>query len=157
MGMTMTVKALAVCLFSAAHTYAVPVDVLLGIMHVEGGRVGQMVRNTNGTYDLGPMQINTIWIPKLSAYWGISRRATLRMVRDDACTNVGVAAWILRTKIDDTGTLAGGIAGYHSMTPELGGVYRMKVVRAMENYTYVHRPEDLIYAAEQRGYQIAQR
>ena len=60
-------KLLAACLMLAAQTYSVPPAVLVGIHQVEGGKVGQAVGpNDNGSYDLGPMQINTIWIPELA-------------------------------------------------------------------------------------------
>ena len=65
-------KVLAACLMMASQTYSVPPAVMVGIMQVEGGRVGQQVLNTNGSYDLGPMQINTIWVPRLAKYWGVS-------------------------------------------------------------------------------------
>ena len=142
-----TAQALAACIFAAAQTYAVPPSVLLGIMSVEGGRVGQAVRNTNNTYDLGPMQINTIWIPELARHWRVSERTALKMVRDDACVNIGVAAWILRTKIHDSGSLYNGIAWYHSATPHLGGKYRSKVLAAMRRYRQVRHPGDLAMAS----------
>jgi len=142
-----TPQALALCIFAAAQTYAVPPSVILGILNVEGGRVGQAVRNNNNTYDLGPMQINTIWVPQLARYWGIKEYAALRMVRDDACINVGVGAWILRTKMNETGSLSGGIAHYHSGTPSLGHNYRRKVMSAMQRYRLIRRPDDLVASA----------
>lgn len=142
-----TAQAFALCIFTAAQTYSVPPSVLLGILNVEGGRPGQAVGNTNGTYDLGPMQINTIWIPQLASYWGVSERAALKMVRDDACVNVGVGAWILRTKINQAGSLHKGIAWYHSATPKYGVVYSQKVIAAMQRYRQVRGPQDLTYAS----------
>jgi soluble lytic murein transglycosylase-like protein len=136
-------SALAVCIFTAAQTYAVPPSVILGILNVEGGRTGQAVANTNGTYDLGPMQINTIWIPQLASYWGVNERTALKMVRDDACVNVGVGAWILRTKMNETGSLVKGIAWYHSATPVHGEAYSRKVIAAMQRYQLVRGPGDL--------------
>ncbi len=138
-----TAQALAVCIFTAAQTYAVPPSVILGILNVEGGRAGQAVHNTNNTYDLGPMQINTIWVPQLSKYWGVSERTALKMVRDDACVNIGVGAWILRTKVNDTGSLYQGIAHYHSATPVYGHAYRTKVIAALQRYKHVRRPGDV--------------
>lgn len=143
-----TAQALAVCIFTAAQTYAVPPSVLLGILHVEGGRVGMASKNTNGTYDLGPMQINTIWMPELARHWGVSKETAHRMVRDDACVNIGVGAWILRRNMDRTGSLYTGIAHYHSATPHLGHRYREKVMSAMQKYRLVRRPEDLVSAAD---------
>ncbi|MDD2762094.1 MAG: lytic transglycosylase domain-containing protein [Methylomonas sp.] len=124
-------KILAACLMLAAQTYSVPPAVMVGILQVEGGGIGQQVRNTNGSYDLGPMQINTIWVPQLANYWGVDQGTAARWVRDDACTNMGVAAWILRGHMDETGSLSTAIAHYHSRTPSKGYTYRAKVVEAM--------------------------
>lgn len=124
---------LAACLLVAAQAYAIPPAVLLGIYQVEGGKVGQQVGpNTNGSYDLGPMQINTIWIPELAAEWGVSHATARQWIKDDPCTNVGVAAWILRRNLDETGDLARSIAHYHSRTPTIGSAYKRKVVSSMQ-------------------------
>lgn len=123
----------AACLLIAAQTYAVPPAVLMGIHQVEGGKVGQQVRNKNGSYDLGPMQINTIWMPQLAKLWKVDVSVAHKWVRDDACTNAGVSAWILRGHINETGNLAQAIQHYHSRTPRYGTVYRKKVVSAMSN------------------------
>jgi hypothetical protein len=125
-------KVLAACLMMAAQTYNVPPAVLVGIYNVEGGRVGQQVKNQNGTYDLGPMQINTLWMPELAEYWGVSQPTAKKWVRDDPCTNMGVSAWILRQHLNETKSLSKAIAQYHSRTPHLGSNYRRKVVNAME-------------------------
>lgn len=143
-----TPHALAVCIFAAAQTYAVPPSVILGILNVEGGRIGQAVKNTNNSYDLGPMQINTIWIPELAKFWGVKPSTAAALVRDDACVNIGVGAWILRTNMDKTGSLREGIAYYHSGTPSLGHNYRKKVLSAMERYRLVRRPADLLASAK---------
>ena len=129
----MTAQALAACLLLAANTYHVPAAVMIGIMHVEGGRVGQEVGpNTNGTFDLGPMQVNTRWMPELARTWKVSPATARQWVRDDGCVNVHVAAWILRQKMDDSGSLWGGIAAYHSATPSKGGPYATKVIAVMD-------------------------
>jgi len=128
-----TAQTLAACLMLAAHTYQVPPAVMIGIMHVEGGRVGQEVGpNFNGTYDLGPMQVNSRWIPELARAWKVDHRAARKAIRDDGCVNVRVAAWILRRKIAEAGSLYGGIAHYHSATPGRGQRYAAKVIAVME-------------------------
>ena len=124
-------KVLAACLMMASQTYSVPPAVMVGIMPVEGGRVGQQVLNTNGSYDLGPMQINTLWVPKLASYWGVNEATAKRWIRDDPCTNMGVSAWILRRHMNETGSLSKAIAYYHSRTPSLGYSYKNRVVSAM--------------------------
>lgn len=127
-------KVLAACLMLAAQTYEVPPAVMLGILQVEGGRVGQEVRNKNGTSDLGPMQINTLWMPELAQKWGVSEDTAQRWVRDDPCTNMGVSAWILRNHMNETGSLSKAISYYHSRTPTYGSAYKKKVVAAMRRY-----------------------
>jgi hypothetical protein len=139
-----TAQALALCIFTAAQTYSVPPTVILGVLNVEGGKVGMASPNTNGSYDLGPMQINTIWVPELASYWRVSEKTALRWLRDDACVNIGVGAWILRKKMNETGSLVGGIAGYHSLTPGIGSNYRKKVLTAMQRYRLVRQPSDLV-------------
>ncbi len=147
-----TAQALAVCIFAAAQTYAVPPSVILGVLNVEGGRIGQAVRNTNNTYDLGPMQINTLWIPELAKYWGVQEHVALLKVRDDACINIGVGAWILRRKMDEAGSLSGGIAHYHSGTYRLGSRYHKKVMQAMQKYRFIQKPAELLALARyERG------
>jgi hypothetical protein len=129
-----TAQALAACLMLASQAYSVPPAVMVGILHVEGGRVGQQVGpNVNGTYDLGPMQVNSRWMPTLAAAWKVDKKTAFRLVRDDGCVNVRVAAWILRQKIDEAGSLYKGIAYYHSATPGIGTRYAAKVIGVMKS------------------------
>ncbi|MBI1301410.1 MAG: transglycosylase SLT domain-containing protein [Alphaproteobacteria bacterium] len=115
----------------AAQTYDVPPALLAGIYKAEGGKVGQEVSNTNGSFDLGPMQINTIWLPELADEWGVSTDKARQLVRDDVCTNVKVAAWILRGHLDETKSLAKALQHYHSRTPQYGDKYKQRVLHLM--------------------------
>lgn len=128
-----TMKTLAACLILASNTYQVPPAVMIGIMHVESGRIGQEIGpNTNGTFDLGPMQVNSRWVPSLAKHWGVDQKTAKGWVRDNGCVNVHVAAWILKQKISEAGSLYGGIARYHSATPQYGRRYAAKVIAAMD-------------------------
>ena len=133
-------KILAACLMLASQTYSVPPAVLVGIYKAEGGKVGQEVKNTNGSYDLGPMQINTIWMPELAEKWGVSEETARKWVRDDACTNVGVSAWILKGHLDETGSLSQAIAHYHSRTPRHGTRYKKRVIEILHDNGLVKKP-----------------
>lgn len=126
-------KILAACLMLASQTYSVPPAVLVGIYKAEGGKIGQEVSNTNGSYDLGPMQINTIWLPELAKNWGVSESTARKWVRDDACTNVGVSAWILRQHLDETKSLSKAISYYNSRTPHIGKRYKKRVINIMKD------------------------
>lgn len=132
---------LAACLIVAAQTYEVPVNVLIGILKVEGGKVGQQVGpNRNGTYDLGPMQINTVWVPELAQRWQVAHGTAHRWLRDDVCVNVNVGAWILRQQVNRAGNLRDGIARYHSATPGIGDRYASRVVNTMRRYRLLDPP-----------------
>lgn len=126
-------KILAACLMLASQTYDVPPALLVGIYKAEGGKVGQEVVNENGSYDLGPMQINTVWLPDLSRRWGVSQAKAHQLVRDDACTNVGVAAWILRGHMNETQSIAQALQHYHSRTPKYGTKYKARVLDIMKD------------------------
>lgn len=129
-------KIVASCMLLAAQTYNVPPEILLGILKAEGGRIGQEVKNTNGTYDLGPMQINTIWIPELARAWKVDESTARRWVRDDACTNIRVSAWILKSHYRETKDYEKAVAYYHSRTPKYGEAYRSRVFEMMERHGY---------------------
>src|SRR5687767_168159 len=88
------------CINQAALTYHVPAKLILSILAVESGQVGTASPNKNGTYDYGPMQINTIWLDKIQRY-GYSKE----QIRYDPCANVMVGAWILSQNIADSSDL----------------------------------------------------
>ncbi len=123
------------CINQAAVTYYVPAQVIISVLGVEGGKVGMASPNTNGTYDYGPMQINSIWLPKIARYG-----YTKEQVQYDPCINVMVGTWILSNNIADTlaasssGGYWQGVAGYHSRTPSLNATYQNKV---LNNYKFL--------------------
>lgn len=100
------------CLAHAAAVFAVDLTALQVIRDVEGGAIGTASLNGNGSYDFGPMQINSAWLPKL-ARAGV----TIEQLRDDPCVNALVAAWIFRDAIRETGSITLAMARYHSPTP----------------------------------------
>lgn len=130
----MEVKTLAACIMMAAQAHDVPPALLTGIYRAEGGRAGLAVSNTNGSHDLGPMQINTIWLPELAKQWKISEEKTKQVVRDDLCANIDVAAWILRRHLNETRDLAKALQHYHSRTPKHGEKYKNRVLNEMKKY-----------------------
>ncbi|HEX4044123.1 MAG TPA: lytic transglycosylase domain-containing protein, partial [Gammaproteobacteria bacterium] len=73
------------CINQAAITYHVPATIILSVMKKEGGKNGDANHNKNGTVDYGVMQINSIWLPKISAYG-----YTKDDLQYNACKNVAV-------------------------------------------------------------------
>ncbi len=122
----------AVCLAAAAHAYQIPPGYLYAILAVEGGHVGQVVDNKNGTRDLGPFQINTSWGPAIGRLWSMSVDDALARVRDDGCANAIIAAAILdRCVILAGGNSASALGLYHSRKADIAGPYREKVLAAL--------------------------
>lgn len=89
---------------------------LWGLRDQEAGWIGAEVRNTNGTYDLGPMQINTWWVPKIAGQLGRSTAEVRHWLRFDACFNVGSARWIFLAALRDNGDFWKAVGVYHSPT-----------------------------------------
>lgn len=82
------------CLMAAGQQYNVPPRLLESIAHVESNyRADAINRNKNGTFDVGVMQINSSWLPKLQKY-GIELNDLY-----DPCTNIHVGAWILANEV----------------------------------------------------------
>lgn len=120
------------CVEQVAEVYQLPVEILQAIHHIEGGKPGITVGpNRNGTYDLGPMQINTIWLPTLQSH-GISRDDLL----NDACTNIAVGAWIYRQALNRHGNYETAAAAYNAgYNLQAGRGYARKVMRALKRIT----------------------
>ena len=95
-------------------------------MSVEVGRLGEVSQNANKTVDIGPMQVNDTWVPKIAGHWGASDDAAYRALRDNFCANVEGGAWILRQALDEAhGDLWKGVALYHSHDP----VHKLEYMR----------------------------
>lgn len=112
------------CVDAAAAAYRLPQPVFRAVLLTEGGWVGLRSKNSNGTYDLGPGQINTIHLPEL-AKAGI----TEHMLVHDVCVNVHVAAYRLRTEIERAKDFWRGVGNYHSRTPHLHKAYLQRVIK----------------------------
>lgn len=113
------------CSIQAAVKYEVPANILIALAEKEGGRSGQWVRNTNDTYDVGPMQFNTAYLADLSRYGITPEHAAL-----PGCYSYALAAWRIRMHIrNDRGDLWTKVANYHSYTPHLNAAYRTDLMQ----------------------------
>jgi len=126
----MTAPLLA-CMALVAQAYALPPRVLPAIQTVEGGSPGIIHRNTDGSDDLGPMQVNTLWLPVLARAAGLPAEEVRDRLLTRPCFNVAAAGLILRTYLDETrGNLLRAIGDYHSHTPMLNLRYQGQVLRS---------------------------
>ena len=111
-------QVIAACLLAAASTYRLPPAVLVILLNVEGGRLGRVSGNTNSTVDIGPMQVNEIWLPEIARHWHAPVPQAFLALRDNFCANVEAGAYILRKGLDEArGDFWTGVGYYHSHDP----------------------------------------
>jgi Transglycosylase SLT domain len=111
------------CINQAAITYHIPATLILSVLAVENGRAGSASPNRNGTFDYGPMQINSLWLPKIRRY-GYTRY----QLQYNPCINVNVGTWILSQHVaNDASSPWQGVGEYHSHTSRLNHNYQIKV------------------------------
>ena len=126
------------CMALVAQIYALPPRVLPSIQAVEGGGPGVVHRNTDGTEDMGVMQINTLWLGTLARYSQLSPAEVRTRLLLRPCYNIAAAGLIMRTYLDETrGNLMRAVGNYHSHTPLLNQTYQAKVLRSA---TILFRP-----------------
>ncbi|MGI4938982.1 MAG: lytic transglycosylase domain-containing protein [Janthinobacterium lividum] len=119
------------CMALVASIYHLPPRVLPSIRVIEGGWPGAAIRNTNGSEDLGVMQVNTLWIEPLVRYTGLAAPVVRQKLVNLPCFNIAAAGAILRGYLDEAnGDLMQAIGYYHSHRPALGLPYQVRVRNA---------------------------
>lgn len=117
------------CMAAAAHFYQLPPRVLPSLQAVEGGGVGAIHMNADGSMDLGVMQVNSRWVEPLARYARMRPADVRSRLVDDACFNIAAAAAIMRTcLIEARGDLMLAVGNYHSHTPALNQTYQDQVL-----------------------------
>lgn len=112
------------CFTAAGNHYGINPLLLKAIARQESSVNPRAIgNNTNGTQDLGMMQINTTHLRKL-ARSGIGRAHLM-----DACTNIAVGAWVLADAVSRHGMSWKAVGVYHSPTPWRQRAYAAKVAR----------------------------
>src|SRR3954468_24175591 len=76
-----------------------PPRVLPSILAVEGGRAGLISHNEDGSDDLGPMQVNSRWVPALAAIGGLPHPVVRQRLIDEPCFNIAAAGAIMRAHL----------------------------------------------------------
>lgn len=105
-----TAEANAFCFKEAAARYNVSEPLLLAIAKTESNMHSLATNmNSNGTKDIGLMQINSSHLPELLAY-GITEKT----LYNDPCTNVQVGAWILAKSIAVHGNTWRAVGSYNT-------------------------------------------
>ena len=119
------------CVLAAARVNGVPPAVLLMLLQVEDGHLGEVSSNPNGTVDIGPFQVNEIWLPAVAGHWGLSIAEAFPILRDNFCGNADAAAWILQRALAGAhGDFWDGVGRYHSTRSDLKTTYLRRVLAA---------------------------
>ncbi|MEA2754133.1 MAG: hypothetical protein QOJ54_422 [Aliidongia sp.] len=130
------------CITYVAGLYDLPIAALDGLRAVEGGRVGQVTRNRNGTVDIGPFQVNSSWLPYFRRAWHRSSDAeTEGLLRDDGCANALAAGIIFRMAVDQAHGDIGAAVGFYNAphSPALAAAYRRRFIASVRQ---VLRPSE---------------
>jgi len=116
------------CVAKAADVFRVERSALYLILDVEGGTLGQTsAPNTDGSVDIGQMQVNTWWVPKLAA-----RGITEDQLTNNLCINIMAGAWIYSNERRHSKTVAEAIARYHSPSAKEQRAYLTQVEKAID-------------------------
>lgn len=118
------------CVHGAAQHYGANPLVIALIMQVEGGTTGKIRRNTDGSFDMGLMQINSVHLPELAKF-GIGPKDLIF----NECLNIYIATWYVQQRIlARKGDVWRGIGDYRSKTPSLNSNYQRKVYQAWRDW-----------------------
>lgn len=89
---------------------------LWGLRDQEAGWIGAAVSNSNGTQDLGPLQVNSWWIPRVAKLTTQPESHVRLWLRYDPCFNAEVARWIFLSALAATSDYWAAVGVYHSPT-----------------------------------------
>lgn len=89
---------------------------LWGLRDQEGGWIGAEVANSNGTHDLGPLQINSWWVRRIASHIDRPEAHVRHWLRFDPCFNAQAARWVFLSALRATGNYWRAIGVYHSPT-----------------------------------------
>jgi soluble lytic murein transglycosylase-like protein len=113
------------CWQEVGERYGISPYLLYAMAKTESGLNPNAVnrRNANGSMDVGLMQINSAWFPRLKAL-GIEESQLY-----DACTNLEVGAWILAQNMRRLGRSWGAVGAYNAASADKRLGYARKVYR----------------------------
>ncbi|MDI1297190.1 MAG: lytic transglycosylase domain-containing protein [bacterium] len=104
------------CIRQAAAGHEWLERTLWGLRDQEGGWIGAEILNTDGSYDLAPMQVNSWWVGRISKILRHSGAEVRHWLIHDACFNVRAARWIFLSGLAATGDYWQAVGAYHSPT-----------------------------------------
>lgn len=125
-------RVIAACIHQASLGRPWLEKTLWGLRDQEGGWIGAEVANTNGSHDLGPMQVNSWWVPRIAAQVGKPAAHVRHWLRFDACFNAEAARWVFLDALRTTGDFWKAVGIYHSPTIWRQRQYTASVVEHLQ-------------------------
>lgn len=125
-------RRIARCIHEAADGKVWLEKTLWGLRDQEAGWVGAQVRNKNGSHDLGPLQINSWWVPKIAKLVGKPPAHVRHWLRFDPCFNAQAARWVFLSGLVATNDYWTAVGLYHSPTGWRQQRYVAQVVYRLE-------------------------
>lgn len=102
------------CIRQAARGQSWLEKTLWGLRDQEAGWIGAEILNSNGTHDLGPLQINSRWVSKIAALLYRREGEVRRWLQFDPCFNAEAARWIFLDALKTGGSYWKAVGIYHS-------------------------------------------
>lgn len=107
---------IARCIGSVANGRVWLERTLWGLRDQEAGWIGAEIRNSNGTHDLGPLQVNSWWVGRIASLLDQRPEVIRSWLANDACFNVRAASWIFLSGLATSRDYWQAIGIYHSPT-----------------------------------------
>lgn len=126
----------AACIVQAAAHYAVPTELMVSILKVEGGEVGKVYPRSHGIY-YGPYQVSDKWLPTFTK-WGLDADK----LQHDACANAAAGAYVLAYYKVREPDWPRAIARYNTgsiQTPAQVDAGRRYVKKVLEHWSNLHQ------------------
>lgn len=89
-------------------------DLVWGVRDQEGGWIGAEIRNQDGSHDLGPLQVNSWWVPRVAGVTHKRQDQVRYWLKNDACFNIETARWTFLSALRDKRDYWTAIGACHS-------------------------------------------
>ena len=113
---------------AAAYRHISPRLVRAIAQQESGMRANAINVNANGSEDIGLMQINSSWLPKLARF-GIQREHLF-----NACVNAYVGTWILASNFRQFGPTWKAVGAYNATSSSRQLVYANSIYRRLQGH-----------------------
>lgn len=134
-GASLSAPSALACWDEAARRYGINSALLYAIAQTESSLNPRAIgHNRNGSRDIGLMQINSWWLPRLAVY-GLQERHLF-----DPCTNIHIGAWILAGNLHRLRDPWEAVGAYHARDPQQRRAYVQRIQRRLAQTTSPQPP-----------------